>query len=203
METKLILNSIGASLKGLLLDSWLVKLLLTALTTAWVNNAVLIVTIVFLVTIDTITKMGAITTEYLRDKRSSKYHPVKPRDIELSDIMYNIVKAINPMYITSLKFKIGLLGKTIVYTTFILLAMLLEKAPPKILFGHNIIELASNGIFVGILVAEFMSIIENLRDMGSPLVDSLQGVFSFIWDRVGFKFIPEILNKLKGDKKNG
>ena len=179
-DTKALWFTLINSLRTIFVDSWIVKVIVTALTAAWISNALLIVLIAILVAIDTLTKLGALVTLYV-SAETGKH----PEDVTKSEILRNLFAAIHPAFITSKGFKFGLFLKIILYALLILVALFLEQSPKKVIFGIDALKLLADGIFVAMVCTELYSILENFRDMGSKVVGRFQDIICTLLDRIG------------------
>jgi len=180
-------------LRQIFLDFWLVKIVVTALAAAWLDNALLIVLIALLVVMDTVSKQLALVSGYVSERQGKPLVEVTKREI-----FRNFFRAIQPQFISSRGFR-GIFLKICLYGSLILIALFLEQSPPKVIFGINALKTLADGIFVAIVCTEMYSILENFRDMGSPAVEKLQGFVETLWERLGGRWSGSI----RIDKKEG
>jgi len=178
---------------------WPVGVIVGALSAAFQAETLLILLISFLVVVDTITKLGAITTRYITDTTG-----LSSGEVGKMDIIFGFWYAIRSGYIMSRKFIIGFFRKVCLYGFLMIAALWLESLPPKDIFGIEVLNELADVIFIMILLTEMLSILENFKEMGSKGVDRIYSVFCWIGDKAtSGKFSATVKitqEKSEGDK---
>lgn len=196
-EIKSGVISLVGSLRHIFIDSWLVKLCLTALSAAGINNALLIVLILLLVIIDTLTKLIGLIKGYVACVEEKPLTEVTKKDIMKNTVYAFFAGVISSKGLKGLPIKLGLYG------TLVLIALFLEQSPKKVIFGVDALHALADGIFVAIVCTEVYSILENFRDMGSSFVDRLQSIIVMIFERMGGKWSITGTVKKEEEIRNG
>ena len=188
-------------------DLWPINILLASVAQSWNNgDGILILALLYMVCIDTITKVAAICCQKISAETG-----IPPEKVSMSDIVCGFIKAICKDYITSRALGAGFARKMFLYLPLILLALLINDNKPRIVGGINVIQVLADGIYSVLIVTEIVSMLENFKDMGSKKLERLEGFICSISERAGFGKIsmsmkienenPDLLNFMKKDKK--
>ena len=188
------LNFMGAVLLGF----WPINIMIGVVASAFQAEALLVLLIVFLVIVDTITKMIALCVQNvatLCDKTAG--------EVKRKEILFGLFGAFHSGAISSRGLIVGFARKIGLYCFLGYVALLAESMPPKEIFGLEVLNELADIIFMVIILTELLSVLENFRDMGSKGIDKIQSGVYWLADKfTNGKFSAVINCSLKEGGEN-
>ena len=183
---------------AVLLGFWPINLMIGVVASAFQAEALLVLLIVFLVIVDTITKMVALCVQHvanLGDKTAA--------EVKRKEILFGLFGAFHTGAISSRGLIVGFTRKIGLYCFLGYVALLAESMPPKEIFGLEVLNELADIIFMVIILTELLSVLENFRDMGSKGIDKIQsGVFWLADQFTNGKFSATINYSMKREEDN-
>ena len=189
---------VGAALVKMgvvLVDVWPINLLIVSVSHSWnQGDDVLILTILVMVGVDTITKVGSIICLKVADRTG-----VEPKDIGLIAIFKGFWGAISKEKgLNSRGLFDGVSRKIALYGCLGLFALLIgNHQPPK--GSLDVLQILADSIYAVLIVVELLSILENFKDAGCKEVELINNMVAGVSEKAGFGKVAEILRDKTGE----
>lgn len=165
-----------------ILDLWPVKMLFSAISSAFVflfgGSEVIFAVVVVFIALDTLTKWAAITKQYLLSTGREE------DSLTVWDMLRGFSQAWQPGFLTSTELRRHWSEKIFTYAVLVISAGLIMKLPEIVLFGTPVNRSISGGIYSMIALTELISIIENLEEMGNKHLAQLKQLFITLASRI-------------------
>ena len=191
---------VGAALSKIgmvLIDVWPINLLIVSVSHSWnQGDDILILTLLVMVGVDIITKVGSIICLKVADRTG-----VEPKDIGLIAIFKGFWGAISKERgISSKGLLDGVSRKIALYGCLGLFALLIGNHQPT-KGSLEVLQILADSIYAVLIVVELLSILENFKDAGCKEVELINNMVAGVSEKAGFGKAAEILKKKKGDGK--
>ena len=191
---------VGAALSKIgmvLIDVWPINLLIVSVSHSWnQGDDILILTLLVMVGVDIITKVGSIICLKVADRTG-----VEPKDIGLIAIFKGFWGAISKEKgLSSRGLFDGVSRKIALYGCLGLFALLIgNNQPPK--GSLDVIQILADSIYAVLIVVELLSILENFKEAGCEEVDLINNMVCILSDKAGFGKVSELMKEK--DRKKG
>ena len=158
------------------------------------GDGILILALIFMVAVDTVTKAGAIICQKLSEDTG-----MCPSTIGVFQILKGFWRAISSDYLNSRDLFKGLGRKILLYGGLTFLALMISDNRPRMFGGINAVQTLADSIYLGLLLVELFSVLENFKSSGSQTIESIKNVLCAISDIAGLGKIAALLKNRKDD----
>lgn len=190
---------IGMLRRGMesVLDLWQVKLIVSAVCSAWCwvfdGTGAIFAAVLGFIILDTLTKWAAITKRYLIDNGTD---PARITPVVLFCAFWCAWK---PGYLESSELRRHWGDKLFTYLVWIIAAGLVAKLPDIVLFGLPVNRSIIGGIYAFIALTELFSISENFEEMGNKNIGQLKLYLTTLVTKItGSNFSVTLSNRQDG-----
>ncbi len=165
-------------MKAVLIGFWPLNLMVAAVGSSAEAEALFILLLILLVVIDTITKIMALSAQYVAKESEQEASYIKKKEM-----IAGLFGAFFTGEISSRGLITGFFRKVLLYGFLVYVALYLEALPPRVIFGLEVVNELADLIFMMLLLTELLSILENFRDMGSTKINQIQSGIYWLADK--------------------